>query len=97
MKCPKCMKDENNVIIVGNDHYICTNPDCCNDPDCEHYKKYGNNLGCEKRDICGYKTHFKLLQDTKIRFPYNQIFVNRKLQEFYRKPYLEIKPLKSNI
>ena len=48
-------------------------------------------------DENGDRTQFKLVEDTTVKFPFNQIFVNRGRHEFYRKPYLKIKTLKSNI
>jgi hypothetical protein len=69
MTCPKCGKS--NVILVGNTHYICNDPDCSADN--------------------GNKVQFNFVIDEKIRFPYNQIFKNRNISEFYRKPYLQIK------
>lgn len=48
----------------------------CNDPNCV--------------DENGNRTQFRLLEDSYIRFPYNQIFINRSKHEFYRKPYLEL-------
>ena len=48
----------------------------CNNPDCTSDE--------------GDRTQFKFITDSKIRFPYNQIFVNRIKSEFYRKPYLKI-------
>lgn len=47
----------------------------CNNPECE------NN---------GAKTQFHINVDDKVRFPYNQIFVNRSRQEFFRKPYITL-------
>lgn len=41
-------------------------------------------------DQNGNRTQFIYVQDEKIKFPYNQIFINRSINEFYRKPYLEI-------
>lgn len=48
-----------------------------------------NNPNCINDD--GTRTQFSIITDTKIEFPYNQIFVNRNKSEFYRKPYLVIK------
>ena len=48
----------------------------CNDPNCINDD--------------GSRVQFKFINDEKIRFPYNQIFVNRQKHEFFRKPYLEI-------
>ncbi len=47
----------------------------CNNPECS---------------VNGLKTQFKFVIDDEIRFPYNQIFINRSKEEFYRKPYLQI-------
>lgn len=41
-------------------------------------------------DDQGNRTQFTVNYDTEIKFPYNQIFANRKANEFYRKPYLKI-------
>ena len=41
------------------------------------------------------RTQFKFISDDHVRFPYNQIFVNRQKQEFFRKPYLEIESVGS--
>lgn len=48
----------------------------CNDPSCV--------------DNDGNRTQFKFIPDTMIRFPFNQIFVDRQKNEFFRMPYLEI-------
>lgn len=48
----------------------------CNNPDCLNDE---NN-----------RTQFKIVEDSYIRFPYNQIFVDRSVHQFYRKPYLEL-------
>lgn len=48
-----------------------------------------NNPNCTLDN--GSRTQFRAVEDTKVRFPYNQIFVNRGKDEFIRKPYLEIK------
>lgn len=37
------------------------------------------------------KVQFNFVIDDKIHFPYNQIFRNRSINEFFRKPYLQIK------
>ena len=52
-----------------------------------------NNSTCinDKND----RTQFIFIPDSHINFPYNQIFVNRQKQEFYRKPYLEIESVGS--
>lgn len=47
-----------------------------------------NNPECEEKN--GTKIQFQHILDEKIRFPYNQIFVNRSKSEFFRKPYLEL-------
>jgi len=48
----------------------------CNDPNCV--------------DDSGKRTQFKFVEDEKVHFPYNQIFITRKKSEFYRKPYLKL-------
>lgn len=47
----------------------------CNNPNCIN----GNG-----------RTQFRLIEDDRVYFPYNQIFVNRGKQEFFRKPYLQL-------
>lgn len=47
-----------------------------------------NNPGCV--DDNGRRTQFMVVPDEYIRFPFNQIFIGRKAQEFYREPYLEL-------
>lgn len=48
----------------------------CNNPDC-----YDENHN---------RTQFSIIEDSSVKFPYNQIFVNRNKSEFYRKPYLKL-------
>ncbi len=48
----------------------------CDNPDCV--------------DENGRRTQFKMVTDEYVRFPFNQIFVGRAVNEFYRKPYLEL-------
>lgn len=48
----------------------------CNNPDCINEN--------------GDKIQFNVVYDEKIKFPYNQIFVNRLSNEFFRKPYLKL-------
>lgn len=50
-----------------------------------------NNLNCV--DDKGNRTQFRFIEDKKICFPYNQIFMNRSRSEFYRKPYLELEAI----
>lgn len=50
-----------------------------------------NNKNCDPTNIGA--TQFHLTIDDKIHFPYNQMFVNRDISHFYRKPYLEVKPV----
>ena len=47
-----------------------------------------NNPNCV--DDNGRRTQFIFITDEYIRFPFNQIFVGRKTQEFFRKPYLKL-------
>ena len=47
-----------------------------------------NNPTCV--DNNGSRTQFYLEEDSRVRFPYNQIFVNRSKNNFYRKPYLKL-------
>ena len=44
-------------------------------------------------DDDGNRTQFRLVKDEKIRFPSNQLFVNRQKDEFYRKPYLNVESI----
>lgn len=46
-----------------------------------------NNPMCETQ---GRRTQFHLIEDDKIRFPYNQIYIGRPKRDFVRKPYLVI-------
>ena len=48
----------------------------CNNPDCT--------------DESGNRTQFRVVEDEKINFPYNQIFVSRAVKDFFRKPYLKL-------
>lgn len=48
----------------------------CNNPDCFDDKHN--------------RTQFVVVRDSRVRFPYNQIFVDRDKSEFYRKPYLQL-------
>lgn len=52
----------------------------------EHY--VCNYPGCKLND--GSTTQFQEVPDDKIHFPYNQMFVNRDVKSFYRKPYLKV-------
>ena len=52
-----------------------------------------NNPNCKYN---GVRTQFKLIIDDTIRFPYNQIFINKPKEEFFRKPYLEVSPKGNN-
>lgn len=36
------------------------------------------------------RTQFRFIEDTRVQFPYNQIFVNQPKSRFYRKPYLKL-------
>ena len=47
-----------------------------------------NNSNCV--DENGKRTQFKMVIDERIQFPYNQIFNGRKVDEFFKKPYLVI-------
>ena len=78
--CPRCFSINKNdpknpygVTIVG-DHYFCENPECGIMDEDGHIIK---------------RTQFKLVEDEKIKFPYNEIFIGRRKDEFYRKPYIE--------
>ena len=47
----------------------------CNDPKCTNE---------------GHRTQFHIIEDEKVQFPYNQIFVGRPKHQFVRKPYLKL-------
>lgn len=47
-----------------------------------------NNPNCLDND--GNRVQFKYVQDREVKFPYNQIFRDRRTDEYYRKPYLEL-------
>ena len=47
-----------------------------------------NNPNCN--DENGNRTQFRYIEDDKISFPYNQIFVNKPKNIFYRKEYLNM-------
>lgn len=53
-----------------------------------------NNPSCLTDD--GNKIQFQVVKDKKIHFPFNQIFVDRIKDEFYRKPYLQLENVGSN-
>lgn len=59
----------------------------------EHY--ICNNPNCDPMTMGA--TQFQQVIDEKICFPYNQMFVNRSLESFYRKPYLEVKAVGLNV
>lgn len=46
-----------------------------------------NNSSCTNN---GVRTQFKHVLDDELHFPYNQIYVTRTVNDFYRKPYLEL-------
>lgn len=53
----------------------------------------GNHYICSNencRNSEGNKTQFKVITDSKLFFPYNVIFKNRKLSEFFRYEYLVV-------
>lgn len=54
-----------------------------------------NNPTCFNED--GSKTQFTFVNDEKVYFPYNEIFVNRNKMEFYRKPYLVLESITDDI
>lgn len=41
-------------------------------------------------DLNGNRTQFQYIEDDKVHFPFNQIFVNHTKKDFFRKPYLKI-------
>ena len=47
-----------------------------------------NNKKCVDKN--GKPTQFRFIPDTSINFPYNVIFPNRKITEFFKKPYLKL-------
>lgn len=75
VRCPICQSSES-VQKVGNTHYICKNVT---------RKDHQNDDGSPRRP------QFTFVVDDTIHFPYNQIFVKRKLGEFYRVPYLKLR------
>ena len=48
-----------------------------------------NNENCV--DENNHRTQFKSFRDNKVHFPYNQIFITRSINEFYRMKYLSFK------
>lgn len=50
----------------------------CNDPTCND----------KPIDEGGRRTQFRVVRDSYIRFPFDQIFIGRGLNEFYKKLYL---------
>lgn len=59
---------------MGNDITpVGTSHYVCNNPDCIENGKH---------------TQFKIVEDTKIKFPYNQMYINRGKQNFYRNMYI---------
>ena len=36
------------------------------------------------------RTQFRFVPDDEVKFPYNEIFVSRSTQDFFRKPYIEL-------
>ena len=46
-----------------------------------------NNRSCV--DSKGHQTQFKIKNDEKIKFPYNEIFLTRNTNDFYRKIYIQ--------
>ena len=47
-----------------------------------------NNPNCNRN---GKRTQFFVVPDTKVKFPYTQIFKNKTIDNFYKKQYLKIK------
>lgn len=54
-----------------------------------------NNESCFDND--GNRTQFEIIEDEKIKFPYNQIFRKRLKREFNRYSYIKIKPVSKSI
>ena len=50
-----------------------------------------NNPNCV--DENGNRTQFYFVPDENIMFPYNQIFINRNKNEFYRKQLLKMRSI----
>ena len=46
-----------------------------------------NNENCVNDN--NRRTQFKVINDDKLYFPYNQIFINHSKTDFYRKEYLK--------
>lgn len=66
---------------------------------CPRCMKYDSTIISDTHYLCndhncvsdiGERTQFLHVPDKKVHFPYNQIFVNRSVGEFYRKPYLTV-------
>lgn len=77
IKCPHCGSE--NVTYVGSNYIYDTDE---NEIDVPSYI-------CNECRVDGKKTQFYLEIDKKVMFPYNQIFVNKLREEFYREPYLK--------
>lgn len=74
--CPKCFSTDAN----GNKYTVtCVNGShyICDNPNCKNDE--------------GNRVEFQIVEDDKIYFPDNQIFVTREKEKFYRKPYLQVK------
>lgn len=78
IKCPHCGSED--VTYVGP-YYIY-------DEDSERELP---SYICNHCRIDGRKPQFYLDIDLVVQFPYNQIFVNRQRENFYREPYIKIK------
>lgn len=73
------------ITDASGTHYICNNPRCGN-----NYIYEDEELNPEPHPADpGQRTQFKVIEDTVIRFPFNQIFVGRGKNEFFRKEYVE--------
>ena len=46
----------------------------------------------EEETGCGLQ--FEFIEDPYIQFPQNMVFANRNKEEFYRKEYIKLKPIK---
>lgn len=76
--CPKCCTSDQ-VVELGTQYIF------DDDGNEKEVPSYICNYCKEKY---GKKTQFYLEIDQEVKFPYNQIFVNRKREEFYKEPYL---------
>lgn len=84
--CPRCGNRTSagvtQITDASGSHYICNNPKCG-----DKYIYEDDALNPDPDP--GRKTQFRVVTDRQVRFPFNQIFVDRELEEFYQKQYVE--------